>query len=357
MTRVLVVGDSAFMRTVLTEELSRHPDIEVVGTAVDPYVARDKILSLQPDVITLDIETPRMDGLSFLARLMRHHPIPVVIVSSLAPESAEMAMRALELGAVEIVNKPGCSFATPGPRLVRAIRAASCARVQRLQLPATSSLGPAAGGDAAGAASAARVTSTRQAPPEVVAIGASTGGTRALEVILRALPQDTPGIIVVQHLPEALTPTFAERLNQSCALEVREAGDGDLVIPGVVLIAPGNRHVMLQRNGARYQVRLEDGPLVHHQRPAVDVLFESLARTAGDDTIGALLTGMGVDGAAGLLAMRQAGAFTIAEAEETCIVFGMSREAIRVGAAEAVLRLEDIAGAIVSGVVRRRRAG
>jgi two-component system chemotaxis response regulator CheB len=337
MIRVLIVDDSALVRKVLSEELARYADIAVVGTAIDPYVARDRIVTLRPDVITLDVEMPRMDGLSFLAKLMKYHPMPVVIVSSLTPANSEAALRALELGAVEVVPKPGSTFTTPdvGRTLVRAIRAAAVARIRPRRAE------PAAG--ATNPLRAARLLTTHK----VLAIGASTGGVRALEQLLPALPADAPGTVIVQHMPEHFTGPFAARLNQRCAVEVREAKDNDAVLPGVVLIAPGNLHMVLRSSGARYHVRLKDGPPVHHQRPAVDVLFQSVASHVGGNAVGVLLTGMGSDGASGLFAMREAGAHTIAEAEESCVVFGMPREAIRLGAAAAVLPLDRIAAAML----------
>lgn len=350
MIRVLIVDDSALVRRVLTEELSRYDDIEVVGTAVDPYVAREKILRLRPDVITLDVEMPRMDGLSFLEKLMRHYPIPVVIVSSLTPKNSEAAMRALALGAVEVISKPGSMFSTPdvGRELVHAIRAAAAARVRNaMQEPEIAN----------GTAAPIQLATTHK----VLAIGASTGGPRAIETVLRGLPADAPGTVVVQHMPEKFTASFAERLDQVCAMEVREARDGDGVVPGVALIAPGNRHMVLQKDGARYVVRIKDGPPVHHQRPSVDVLFVSVARAAGRNAIGMLLTGMGSDGARGLLAMRESGATTLAQDESTAVVFGMPKEAIRLGAADHVLPLPQMAPMVLrllsSGGARQVSSG
>ncbi len=342
MIRVLVVDDSALVRKVLSDELSREADIEVVGTAIDPYVARDKIIALQPDVLTLDVEMPRMDGLSFLARLMKHYPMPVVIVSSLTPAHGELALRALDLGAIEVVSKPGSALTTPdvSRRLVHAIRAAAAAgtRVRtRIASPAT-----------AGPLPAVHIETTHK----VIAIGASTGGTRAIESVLRAFPADAPGTVIVQHMPEAFTNAFAQRLNRAAAMEVREAKDGDLIVPGVALVAPGSRHLVVQRSGAHYVAHLRDGPPVHHQRPAVDVLFDSVARAAGQNAVAALLTGMGVDGARGLLAMRKAGARTFAEAEETCVVYGMPREAMRIEAAELAVPLPAIAATLLDAVTR-----
>ena len=351
MTRVLIVDDSALVRRILSEELSKHADIEVVGTAIDPYVARDKIVRLRPDVITLDVEMPRMDGLSFLAKLMRHFPLPVVVVSSLTPRDSDAAVRALALGAVDVIAKPGSAFATQGigEDLVRAVRAAARARVgQRVGAPAPS------------APAGARLPASSDAPPpllldtthKVLAIGASTGGTQAIEQVLRALPANAPGTVIVQHMPEHFTAAFAKRLDGLCAMEVREACDGDPVVPGVALIAPGGRHMVLQLSGARYFARIKDGPPVHHQRPAVDVLFQSVARHAGRNAMGVILTGIGADGAKGLLAMLEAGAHTIAQDEESCVVFGMPREAIRLDAASEIVPLSQVAPSVLRALSR-----
>jgi two-component system chemotaxis response regulator CheB len=346
MIRVLVVDDSALVRKVLTEELSRFPDIQVVGTATDPYVARDKLLTLQPDVITLDIEMPRMDGLSFLARLMQHRPTPVIIVSSVAPEHGATAIRALALGAVDVVSKPGSGFTVPevGTTLVRAIRAAASARVR----PAAKSapVPPPPRRTVAEAAGTAN---------KVIAVGASTGGTVAIEQLLRALPSNAPGIAIVQHMPPSFTKAFADRLNGIVEMEVREAIDGDELHSGLALIAPGDKHMMLQREGSRYVVAVRDGARVHHQRPAVDVLFQSVARVAGRNAVAALLTGMGADGAKGMLAVREAGGYTIAQDEESCVVFGMPREAIKLGGAEEVTPLHRIPDALLEAISRHRR--
>jgi len=336
MIRVLVVDDSALVRRVLTEELSRFSDIEVVGTAVDPFAARDKILELRPDVVTLDIEMPRMDGISFLAKLMKYHPLPVVIVSSLAPENSDTAMRALAMGAVEVVSKPGSQYSTPDVprRLVRAIRAASRARLDRVAAEAPPPL------------TDIRLATTHK----LIAIGASTGGTRAIEDVIRPLPADAPGIVVVQHMPKNFTASFANTLDGACAMSVREAADRDAVVPGTVLVAPGDWHMVLEKSGARYLVRLRKGPQVHFQRPAVDVLFQSVARHAGVNAVGVILTGMGADGARGLLEMRQAGAHTIAQDEASCVVFGMPREAIALEAAAEVRALADIPRALMQAI-------
>jgi two-component system, chemotaxis family, protein-glutamate methylesterase/glutaminase len=343
MIRVLVVDDSALVRKILTDELSKHDDIEVVGTAVDPYVAREKLVALKPDVITLDVEMPRMDGLSFLAKLMKHYPVPVIIVSSLTPKNSDAAIRALSLGAVDVIAKPGSAMSVPdiAHQLVQSIRAASRAKLVKQDAPPPSTDRP----KAIAGLSGLNVTH------KLIALGASTGGTQALESVLTQLPTTMPGIVICQHMPEKFTASFAKRLDSVCAMQVHEAQDGEYVIPGVALVAPGGFHMMIQLSGAQYQVRIKDGPRVHHQRPAVDVLFASVAKSAGKNAVGALLTGMGADGGKGLLAMKQAGAYTIAQDEATCIVFGMPKEAIRLGAVDDVLPLQKIAHALQTGVV------
>ncbi len=351
MIRVLIVDDSALVRKILSDELSKHADIEVVGTAIDPYVAREKIARLRPDVITLDVEMPRMDGLSFLAKLMRHFPLPVVVVSSLTPRDSDNAVRALALGAVEVIAKPGSALSTQGitDELARAVRTAARARVARVAAVAEPApRAPAAPTGCPDAAPALLLDTTHK----VLAIGASTGGTQAIEQVLRALPANAPGTVIVQHMPEHFTAAFAKRLNGLCAMEVREARDGDAVVPGVALVAPGGRHMVLQLSGARYFARIKDGPPVHHQRPAVDVLFQSVARHAGRNAIGVILTGMGADGAKGMLAMREAGAHTIAQDEESCVVFGMPREAIKLGAAADVVGLPQVAPTVLRALAR-----
>lgn len=340
MIKVLVVDDSVVVGKVLTEELSKYEDIEVVGRAADPYQAREKIAQLRPDVLTLDLEMPRMDGLTFLAKLMEHYPMPVVIVSSLTTHNSEIAMKALSLGAIEVIAKPGSSYSTPNPgSLARAIRAASYARIAPLK-PAKNTA----------AGSVASLPSKFLTTHKVIAIGASTGGTRAIETVLTKLPSTTPGIVIVQHMPEFFTASFAERLNSLCSLEVREAKDGEMVVPGVALIAPGGRHMLMESDGARYVVHIKDGPPVHHQKPAVDVLFQSVARSAGRNAVGVILTGMGADGAKGLLKMHEAGARTIAQDENSCIVFGMPKEAIQLGAADEIVPLSDVAEAMLRAV-------
>jgi two-component system chemotaxis response regulator CheB len=347
MIKVLIVDDSAVVRKVLTEELSRYDDIEIVGTAVDPYVARDKIVKLRPDVITLDLEMPRMDGLSFLSKLMKHFPLPVVVLSSLTPRNSETAMRALDLGAVEVLSKAGSAYTTQevSSNLVRAIRGAASAKVSRLAVAAE----PVE-------ARMADESLLRQTTLKVIAIGASTGGTKAIESVLTAMPPSTPGTLIVQHMPETFTHAFAERLNALCAMEVREARDNDHVVPGLALIAPGNRHMVLQRSGGNYVARIKDGPRVHYQRPSVDVLFHSVARQAGRNAVGVILTGMGADGAKGLLSMRANGACTLAQDEQSCVVFGMPKEAIKLGAVDEVLPLSRVPKGILAALGRQNAA-
>ncbi len=339
MIKVLIVDDSAVVRQVLSAELSKASDIEVVGTAMDPYVARDKIINLRPDVVTLDLEMPRMNGLTFLGKLMKYYPLPVIIISSLTPQGSGTALRALELGAVDVVSKPGSAYSVAdiSKTLIEKVRTAATAHVVRTE------------------------TSERKPQPlqydsktllhtthKVLAIGASTGGTRAIEDVLRALPPNTPGTVIVQHMPEHFTTSFAGRLNELSAMEVREARNNDAVVPGLALIAPGNHHIALRRSGARYLAMVKSGPPVHHQRPSVDVLFHSMAKQVGANAIGVILTGMGRDGAKGLLAMREAGAHTIAQDEKSCVVFGMPREAIEIGGVEKVVPLHRIANCILS---------
>jgi two-component system, chemotaxis family, protein-glutamate methylesterase/glutaminase len=337
--KVLVVDDSAIVRKIFTQELSKCEDIEVVGTAPDPYVARDKIVRLRPDVITLDIEMPRMDGLSFLRKLMKYYPIPTIIVSSLTQKNSEIALEAIECGAVEVLAKPGGAYSVGDMsiHLADKIRAAAQARM----------LPPASKSSGLVAPERVLFSSLKCTSHKIVAIGASTGGTEALKSVLTQLPPNSPGILVVQHMPPNFTRAFADRLNQLSKIEVREARDGDAVLPGLALIAPGNYHMLLARNGARYCVEVKDGPLVCHQRPSVDVLYHSVARYAGPNALGVIMTGMGRDGAAGMLKMRETGAHTIAQDEASCVIFGMPKEAIRLGGAEYIFSLQEIPSAIL----------
>lgn len=335
--RVLIVDDSAIVREVFSRELARDPEIDVVGTAPDPYVARDKIVELRPDVVTLDVEMPRMDGLTFLRKLMKHFPLPVVIVSSLTRRGGELALEAMDAGAVEVMCKPGASYAVGdlALQLAETVKAAAKVCVAR-HADQRKAVAPPR-----------RSLSMTRTTHKVVAIGASTGGTQALQAVLSELPSNAPGIVIVQHMPEHFTRSFADRLNEVCALEVREAENGDTVTPGKALIAPGNFHMLLRRSGANYFVEIKSGPLVNRHRPAVDVLFRSVARFAGRNAVGAILTGMGNDGAKGMREMKEAGAFTIAQDEESCVVFGMPKEAIALGCVDEVVSIENIAEKII----------
>jgi two-component system, chemotaxis family, protein-glutamate methylesterase/glutaminase len=336
--RVLIVDDSAIVRRILSAELGKHQDIEVVGTAPDPYIARDKILALEPDVLTLDIEMPRMDGLTFLQKLMAARPMPVIVLSSLTPAGSMTAIEALSAGAVEVMCKPGASYSVGDAcrALAEKIRAASVARISKIAASAHA--------DSAGGVS----TSLGETTNKVFAIGASTGGVQALTAVLSELPANAPGTVVVQHMPAQFTSSFATRLNSLCQMNVREARDGDHVVPGTVLLAPGGYQMVLQRSGANYYVAVKDGPMVCRQKPSVEVLFNSVAEYAGANAIGAILTGMGNDGAEGLLHMRQKGAHTLAEDESTCVVFGMPKEAIAKGGAEKIVPLDQVARTMIN---------
>ncbi len=340
--KVLIVDDSAMVRKILTKELSQDPEIEVVGTAPDPYIGRDKIVFLQPDVLILDIEMPRMDGLTFLEKLMRYYPMPVIIVSSLAKEGCEVALRSLELGAVEVMAKPGAAYTVQdlSEQLIEKVKAAAeIKRFERL-LPKKESFSNGS------TVSKAFFKTTNK----IVAIGASTGGTEAIKEVLTGLPVEIPPILVVQHMPEHFTRAFAERLNTLCKFQVKEAEDGDLASPGKVLIAPGNRHMVLKRSGVQYYVEIKNGPLVYHQRPSVEVLFTSVAQSAGPNAVGVILTGMGKDGATGLLEMKNAGSFTIAQDEESSVVYGMPKEAAALGGAMKISSIDKIAQIIIENV-------
>lgn len=341
MIKVLVVDDSALVRKLLTKELNKQSDIEVVGTALNPYVARDKIAKLKPDVLTLDLEMPRMDGLSFLSKLMKHHPLPVVVVSSLTPKNSENALTALRLGAVDVICKPGSAYSTQeiSREIIQAVRAASIASFEKTINPENEKKP-----NINGSLPKARLTKTTK---KIIAVGSSTGGTKALEVILPNLPPSLPGMVIVQHMPPVFTKSFADRLNKVCHVEVKEAEDGDWIRPGQVLLAPGNYHMLVEKSGAKYYIKIKKGPPVHHHRPSVDVLFNSVAKAAGVNATGVILTGMGADGAKGLLAMKNKGAHTIGQDESSCVVYGMPKVAYEMGAVSEALPLSKIANAIV----------
>lgn len=346
-TRVLIVDDSAIVRKVLSDALSGEADIEVVGTAPDPFVARDKILSLKPDVLTLDIEMPRMNGLTFLRKVMHYRPMPVIVISSLGVASSRTAVEALEAGAIDVLAKPGGPQSVGELRFTLAskIRAASVARLKRSDetFTTTQQIQVRSGPMAA------------FAPDAVIAIGASTGGTEAIHRVLSGFPINCPGVVIVQHIPAVFSRSFANRLDQLCAIRVREAVDGDRVEPGLALIAPGNFHMLLRRSSQGYRVEVKDGPLVCFQRPAVDVLFHSVSEAAGSNAAAAILTGMGSDGVQGMLSLKRAGARTVAQDERSCVVFGMPKEAVKAGAADRVLPLSEIACALLSESRRSSR--
>jgi two-component system chemotaxis response regulator CheB len=377
--RVLIVDDSALVRKMLSDNLSKEPGIEVVGTAMDPYIARDKILKLNPDVLTLDIEMPRMDGVTFLKLIMKHRPMPVIILSSLTTMGSAKALEALQAGAVDVLAKPSGSMSVfeDSARLAQKIKIAAQVRLKAVQeqpQPSSARSEPAETNAAPPVTKPSSVrgayipeprlvksepvvrpqpvpppskvmANPRRYPPRAIMLmGASTGGTEALKTVLTALPADMPGICVVQHIPAYFSLAFANRLNELCRLHVREAKQGDVVQPGLVLVAPGGHHMILKWVRTQYVVELSEGPMVHHQRPAVDILFDSAVKAgAASEVMSVLLTGMGADGAVGMLKLRQAGSTTIAQNEETCVVFGMPREAIRMGAAQHTLPLPQIA--------------
>ena len=329
--KVLIVDDSAVVRQTLERELSKDNEIEVVGTAPDPFIARDKIVALKPEILLLDIEMPKMDGITFLRKLMKYYPLPVIIVSSLTPKGGELACEAVEAGAVEVLCKPGASYSIGDltDELIEKIKVCSKIKphipLKALEKPPPSKL------------------SLTRTTHKIIAIGASTGGTEALKEVLTALPPNSPGIVIVQHMPEHFTKSFAERLNTQCNIEVKEAENGDSVIPSRALIAPGNRHMMLRRSGAQYYVEVVEGPLVNRHRPSVDVLFKSVAKYAGKNAVGVILTGMGADGAKGLLEMKQAGAATVGQNEQSCVVYGMPKVAYELGGVDFVEPLNKIA--------------
>jgi two-component system, chemotaxis family, protein-glutamate methylesterase/glutaminase len=347
--KVLIVDDSAVVRQTMKDVLESDPHIEVIGVAPDPFVAAEKIRKMVPDVITLDVEMPRMDGITFLRKIMTQHPIPVVICSSLSGIGSETALKALEYGAVEILEKPRLGtkqfLEESKVRICDAVKAAACVHAKRLtDRPVAVTPKLTADVILDKPTSKAMVQTTEK----VVVVGASTGGTEALRVFLEALPLDSPGVIIVQHMPEHFTAAFAQRLNGICKVTIKEAENDDTVIPGRVLIAPGNHHLLLKRSGARYYVEVKDGPLVSRHRPSVDVLFRSAARYAGKNAVGVIMTGMGDDGAKGMLEMKQTGAFTIAQDEKSCVVFGMPKEAIKLGGVDHVTSLDLLAGAVLT---------
>ncbi len=356
--RVLIIDDSILIRRTLSSALSALPDMEVVGVAADAFEGRDKIVALDPDVITLDIEMPRMDGLSFLERIMQHHPMRVVIHSTLGVKGSGIALRALELGAVDVVQKPSCPADVKAIHavLIRSIRGASKVRLNR----ATAARAPSAAPARAPAleSSAARALSSvpleaRHLKSTILAIGASTGGTIAIRSLLKQLPAAIPPTVIVQHMPEHFTAAFASTLNETCPVDVKHAEDRDCLRPGLALVAPGGKHMVLRNpGGAGLHVGLTDGPLVHYQRPAVDVLFESVAEIAGSRTVATILTGMGSDGAAGLLAIREAGGRTMAQDEASSVVYGMPREAVAVGAVQRTVPLDSMGAEIIRAIRR-----
>ena len=341
--RVVVVDDSALVRGLLTEIINRQPDMQCVGAAADPLAARELIRTVNPDVITLDVEMPRMDGIDFLARLMRLRPTPVVMVSTLTERGAEVTLRALELGAVDFVSKPKIGVAEGLQRLAdditEKIRIAARAQVRRTPAPEAA---------AAVQAAAPRPTMGRLSTEKLIFIGASTGGTEATKAVLMELPADSPAILITQHMPPGFTTSYAKRLDSLCQLHVKEAVDGERVLPGCAYLAPGGLHLSVERSGANYLARVRDGEAVNRHKPSVEVLFESAARVVGPNALGVMLTGMGADGAQAMRAMRDAGSYNVCQDEATCVVFGMPREAIARGAAHEVLPLSRIAGALMA---------
>jgi two-component system chemotaxis response regulator CheB len=342
--RVLIVDDSSVIRTFLTKILSLDPEIEVVGTAPDPYVARDKLVALKPDVMTLDIEMPRMDGITFLTKVMEHMPVPTIIFSSLSPKNSATALKAMEAGAVEVMAKPAIDVTENlnqiANDLVSKVKAVASAKVKHksnLERPIVQNRVRSLGVS----------TALQKTTHQILAIASSTGGTEALKSVLPYLPEDLPGTVVVQHMPPVFTKTYAQSLQNICPFEVKEAQHGDRVLPGRVLIAPGNYHMELARSGAHYFVKLHQEPLIHGVRPAADYLMKSVAKYAGANAIGLVLTGMGKDGAEGLLSMKQAGSYNIAQDEESCIVFGMPKAAIDLDSIHRVLSLEQIAEVLI----------
>ncbi len=343
--KVLIVDDSAVVRQTMADILSSDPHIEVMSPAADPFIAAERMREQVPDVITLDVEMPRMDGITFLKKIMSQHPIPVVMCSTLTESGSETALKALEYGAVEIIQKPKLGtrqfLEESRVRICDAVKAASQARMRKITPRTGKEIAPKLSADVILEKPGSRAMI--QTTEKVVVVGASTGGTEALRVFLEALPADAPPIVIVQHMPEGFTRAFAQRLDGICRITVKEAADNDTVMRGRALIAPGNRHTLLKRSGARYYVEIKDGPLVSRHRPSVDVLFRSAARYAGKNAVGVIMTGMGDDGASGMKEMKDAGAVTIAQDEASCVVFGMPNEAIKRGGADRVVPLDAIA--------------
>lgn len=350
--KVLVVDDSAVVRQVLSEVLNGHAGIEVIAVAADPIFAQEKMKKQWPDVIVLDVEMPRMDGITFLRKIMAERPTPVVICSSISQKGSETAMQALAAGAVGVVPKPGIgnrrmALEDAGSDLIRAVKAAANANVRNLKINSgapPAAVMPKLSADAILPASSQAMAQTTE---RIVAIGTSTGGTQALEAVLTVLPRVSPGIVIVQHMPEKFTASFAARLDTLCQIEVREAQNGDRVMPGRALIAPGGRHMLLKRNGSQYHVEVVDGPVVNRHRPSVDVLFRSVAKFAGRNALGVIMTGMGDDGARGLKEMHDAGAPTVAQDEATCVVYGMPKEAVKLGGVDRIASLQSIPAEIM----------
>jgi two-component system chemotaxis response regulator CheB len=350
-TRVVVVDDSALVRSLLSEIINRQPDMECIGAAADPLLAREMIRNLNPDVITLDVEMPRMDGIDFLAKLMRLRPMPVVMVSTLTERGAEVTLKALELGAIDFVAKPKIGVAD-GLRQLQdditdKIRIASKARINRLHTPTPAGPATSASGHASSAAPIARPMSAslgRLSTEKIIFIGASTGGTEATKEVLITLPADSPAVVITQHMPPGFTRSYAARLDSLCKISVKEAVDGERILPGHAYIAPGGMHLSVERSGANYLARVQDGDPVNRHKPSVEVLFKSAARVVGPNAVGIMLTGMGADGATAMREMRDAGAYCVAQDEASCVVFGMPREAIAAGAIQEVLPLLKITG-------------
>ncbi len=340
--KVIVIDDSALMRGILSEIINAQRDMQVVAVASDPLVARDQIKAFNPDVLTLDVEMPKMDGLAFLEKLMRLRPMPVIMISSLTEKGSDITLRALELGAVDYITKPKIDIQHGmqeySSEIAEKIRMAAQARVRNLVTPAHFAGTKKLSADVVLPALKSSMISTEK----IIVIGASTGGTEALKEVLLTMPPDAPGILITQHMPEAFTRAFAHRLDGLCKISVKEAEDGDRILPGHAYVAPGNHHLLLTRSGSNYVAKLSDGPPVNRHRPSVDVLFRSAANCAGKNVIGIILTGMGGDGAAGMLEMKQAGAYTFAQDEKSCVVFGMPKEAIAKGGVDEVVPLHDI---------------